>query len=278
MARLSENGLLVQWLPLYQLHEDDLRLVLRTFVASVPEPYVFLAGPDAILVGSLTPLRLSAARLERALASPAAGELRSHGLATPGRLLGLLAAGPDACRRLASEGDLNTDDRLLLELRSGWHEAGDPAASQEFLTSLPADPRALLDGPADAAFETELGAARAFRDAMAAWTRADFLDAADRFRAIAATEPGNDLARRMRDEADVEDAFALLAAGRKDDAAAVARDVASREGIEEFLALEAAEVLERAGAYDEATEIVVSYLRFGGSPRTQRLTERLRAR
>ena len=51
---------------------SPLRHSLRTFARAVPHPYVFLAGRDALLVGTNTPLRLPLDRLGRALASPAA--------------------------------------------------------------------------------------------------------------------------------------------------------------------------------------------------------------
>lgn len=271
VARLSPEGFLVSWLPLYEMHPDDLRLALRTFCEAVPFPYVFLAGGDALLVGSPTPLALDPARLSRALASDAGAALRAFGFGRPGRLLGLLALDPAGCRALAGEGPLNTDDRLLLELRAGWREADDPAAAYDLFTSIPADPRALLAGEPDAAFEKDLGRAARFEAAMAAWVRWALPEAVNRFADLAAAEPGNDLVRRMRDEATAELSKALLAAGNPREAAATARALAAREDADPILRLDAAEVLRKTGADDEARAIAAPYAAAHAWPRARRL-------
>lgn len=270
-ARLSPEGILCQWLPLYQMHVDEVRLVLRTFAASVPYPYVFLVGGDALLVGSRTPIRLDAALLANAMTVQGAASLRAWGLATPGRLLGLLALDPDGCRAVAGPGELNTDDRLLLELRCGWREGNDPAAAYALLTSHPADPRTLLSGPLDAAFEADLERARELRTALGAWVAWDAEEAYRRFGRLAALEPGNLLASRLRDEAEIEVARGLLRAGRSEEAAGLARSTASRAGVETILRLDAAELLVRAGAVEEGKAIAAPYAAAHPWPRARRL-------
>jgi spermidine synthase len=271
MARLSPEGVLVQWLPLYQLHVEDLRLALRTFAAEVPHPYVFLAGRDALLVGTRGPLRLSLPRLARAVGADAARDLRDDGLASAGALLSLLVLDPAGVRAVAGEGEMNTDDRLLLELRSGWREAGDEGAALALLTSRPADPRSLLDGPPDAAFEAGLAEGALLAGAAGAWVRGDLAAAAEGFAGIAERDPGNGFARRMRDEADIERALDLLERGRPATAAALARAVAARPGVEPIRLLDAAEVLSRAGRPGEARAIALPWARAKGWPRAIRL-------
>jgi hypothetical protein len=274
MRRLSPEGLLVQWLPLYQLHVEDFRLVLRTFAASVPCPYVFLAGHDALLVGSREPLRLPLPRLQRALASAGADGLRTEGLGSPGALLALLALDPEGCRAAAGEGEINTDDRLLLELRSGWREAGDETAAYDLLASRPADPRSLLEGPTDAAFEAGLRDGSRLAEALAAWVQGRLAVAAARFADVAGRDPGNELARLMRDEVDMERAWDRLDAGNDAAAARMARRVAAREGVHAVHRLDAAEILARTGSPEEARAIAVPYALREAWPRAKRLAER----
>ena len=273
MRRLSEDGLLVQWLPLYALHEDDLRLALRTFAASVPFPYVFLAGRDALLVGCRTPLRIPRDRLARALAAEAAAPLRADGLGTPGALLALLALDPEGCRAVAGEGDINEDDRLLLELRGGWREKGDETAAQTLLNSERADPRTLLEGDPGPGFEAELRSGRRLRAALAAWVSGWHVRAAGRFADAAADDPANELARILRDESELERAWQLLDRGDRDGAAGLARAVAARTGVAPIRRMDAAEILSRAGARDEARAIARPYAESHGWPRARRLAE-----
>jgi len=273
VERLSPDGLLVQWLPLYHLHVDEMRLVLRTFGEAVPHPYLFLAGRDALLVGTRSPLQLDLARLREALAAEPAAPLVEEGLGTPGRLLGLLALDPEGLRAVAGEGEVNTDDRLLLELRSGWREAGDPAAAHELLTSRPADPRMLLAGPPDAAFEQELEVTERLRHALAAWTRWEVCDAFDLFEDLVDDHPAHGLARRMREESAMACAFELLDWGRDERAAELARGLLARRDADPLLRFDAAEVLLRAGRVDEGRAAARPFAEREGWPRAVRLAE-----
>jgi len=61
--RLNDDGVLVQWLQIYQLSTDSLRSVLATFHETFPHVLVFRVegawkGKDLLLVGSKTPLTL----------------------------------------------------------------------------------------------------------------------------------------------------------------------------------------------------------------------------
>ncbi len=271
MRRLSPEGVLVQWLPMYQLHVDDFRLALRTFARTIPCPYVFLAGPDALLVGSATPLRLPLERLERAARSEAAAGLRAQGLAGAGALLSLLALDPEGCRAVAGDGELNTDDRLLLEFRSGRREVGNEPAAYELLRSRPVDPRTLLDGPADDRFDADLAEAERVLAAMAAWVRGDLGMAVRRFAGLAARPDASELVRRMRDEAEVERAWELVEGGEMEAAALLARGLAARAGTESVHRLDAAEVLLRVGAVEEARAVARPLAEGPGLPRARRL-------
>lgn len=62
-SRLTEDGVFVQWLQIYQLSNDGLRSVLATYKSVFPHVLVFRVngatkGKDLLLVGSRTPLTL----------------------------------------------------------------------------------------------------------------------------------------------------------------------------------------------------------------------------
>jgi spermidine synthase len=77
---LEPHGLFVQWLPLYQLDDVALRVIVRTFIDVFPEAHAMLAlynveTPALGLIGSVEPPSLDLAQLESALRDPARATL-----------------------------------------------------------------------------------------------------------------------------------------------------------------------------------------------------------
>ncbi|MCA9695640.1 MAG: hypothetical protein KC636_39045, partial [Myxococcales bacterium] len=77
-ARLSDDGVFVQWLPLYQLSRDDLAAIVRAFLEVFPEhAHAFLGfynveTPPLALVGSRVPVVVDPARVQSFGARPSA--------------------------------------------------------------------------------------------------------------------------------------------------------------------------------------------------------------
>ena len=72
-ARLNDDGILVQWLQIYQLSTDSLRSVMATFHETFPYVLVFRVqgawqGKDLLLVGSKTPISLE--RIKERIVDP----------------------------------------------------------------------------------------------------------------------------------------------------------------------------------------------------------------
>lgn len=115
--RLAEGGLFCQWLPLHQLDENMLRIIVRTFLEVFPEGQAWLLrfnvdAPVLGLVGSPAPRRYGPDWVERRLPDPAlAGELKKLALADSVRFFGNFLAGPERLRGFAGDAALNTDDR-----------------------------------------------------------------------------------------------------------------------------------------------------------------------
>jgi spermidine synthase len=117
---LTEGGLFAQWLPLYQLDEPNLKVVIRTFLAVFEEVHSFLAiynaqTPALALIGRVPSepddvLRVDLERLEQRLAEPV-----YRGLLEPQEMLGAYMLSRDALADFAGEGKLNRDlDPILL--------------------------------------------------------------------------------------------------------------------------------------------------------------------
>ncbi len=154
---LRPGGLFCQWLPLYQLGEHDLKVVVRTFQSVFPEAHAFLGihnprTPSLALVGRVPTaerpqLRLDRARLQPLFArqSPLTGTI-----SVPRDLLASYMADGTALKDWAGEGPLNTDlhPRIMFDAPVAAY-ADDPELGARNLASVldlrPADPTVLFD-------------------------------------------------------------------------------------------------------------------------------------
>jgi spermidine synthase len=117
-GRLSENGIFCQWLPLYQMDLDLMRLIVRTFLDVFPEGSAFIAHhsltqPIIGLVGGRQAIQVAPDTVSRRVMSRPllAGQLRSVGLSNIYTLLGCYLADGRQLRQFAGPGPLNTDDQ-----------------------------------------------------------------------------------------------------------------------------------------------------------------------
>ena len=123
-ARLDDNGVFCQWLPLHQLDLGTLRSIVRSFRAAFPGGWALLANngletPTIGLVGRRgdKPFDLPALQARIAAAQPHV-PLVALGIEDDFALLGEFIAGPRALARFAGEADANTDDRPVVAYRA----------------------------------------------------------------------------------------------------------------------------------------------------------------
>jgi spermidine synthase len=113
---LRPGGIFCQWLPVHQMGEESLRMIVRTFLDVFPESHAWLLRfnvevPVIGLVGGLHPFRFDPGWIEkRSPAEPLHAELRALGLADSLRFFGHWLAGPRELRSWSGDGVLNTDD------------------------------------------------------------------------------------------------------------------------------------------------------------------------
>lgn len=176
-ARLAPDGLFGQWMPLYQLDPETLRVICRTFLAvfdeahvllgiyNVEQPAVVLVGRDPARAGGT--LALDMDTLSRRLQAPVYREL----LMDPADFLGAYLLDGPGLERFAGSGGINSDlmprvstqaprsayeesttrgrDNLLelLEARQplpdGFITAADPRAAASLRAEATADAEAL---------------------------------------------------------------------------------------------------------------------------------------
>jgi spermidine synthase len=118
-ARLSEGGILQQWVQLHHIRRRELGAIVRTLRSVFDHAALFVGGAQGILVASERPLVASAARLERLSGEPRiAATLGGASLAD---LFDELVASDDDLDRLARDAEadggsiVSTDDNLYLE-------------------------------------------------------------------------------------------------------------------------------------------------------------------
>jgi spermidine synthase len=114
--RLAPGGLFCQWLPLYQLDEEMLRVIARTFLEIFPDAEGWLLQfnvdtPVLGLVGKTEPGAYDEQWIERRLAAPALETgLKKLALADSIRFFGCLVADAQMLWTFAADAPSNTDD------------------------------------------------------------------------------------------------------------------------------------------------------------------------
>jgi spermidine synthase len=119
LERLAPEGIMCQWLPLYELSGEDVRSVVNTFRTAFPEVMIWLTHYDAILIGSRSHIRLNEEDLDRKIALPGINEdLTKVMMGSSFDILSHFVAGTDGAKNYSTGGIINTDDNLYLEFSS----------------------------------------------------------------------------------------------------------------------------------------------------------------
>ena len=139
-SRLSEQGVFVQWLQMYQLSTESLRSVLATYVQVFPHVQVYRVGgvrqgKDLLLVGSMHSLN-TPSLLARDLEPRAVRELLRINISPDEPLRSWFVCDESRLRPAVGGARINTDDNMhiettvpreafrpLLQTNAGWIEA-----------------------------------------------------------------------------------------------------------------------------------------------------------
>ena len=119
-ARLSDDGVWVQWVQIYQLSTESLRSVLATYQKVFPHVLVFRVGgfsngKDLLLVGSNRPLNLD--RLTERFSDPRmAAELARVDLKSEADIRGWYVCDETRLGPAVAGAKINTDDNMHIEM------------------------------------------------------------------------------------------------------------------------------------------------------------------
>ncbi|HEY3174890.1 MAG TPA: fused MFS/spermidine synthase [Candidatus Polarisedimenticolia bacterium] len=202
-SRLAPSGLLCQWIQLYGMDVDSVKVLLRTFATVFPHRMVFKGSVgDILILGGADPIRLDLERISARMApTRVSADLARVKVFSPEDLLArfrmgdadfdaFVGAGPE--RPLVESGPLNTDDNAYIEFAAARslfrddYQANDVEISKMPTTVLPhlvvPDPRA--EGPG--------GTVALLVRLAARLTRANLLERADALldAATALDDPG----------------------------------------------------------------------------------------
>jgi spermidine synthase len=131
--RLTEEGVMCQWMPIYELSEENLRSIVATFCDAFEYATLWQTAFDAVLIGSKVPIGVDLEALERRLRTPeVAMQLGRIGLADPLSFLAEFTMDDATLRAYAAGGILNRDDNLYLEFSSPL-SIGDPTGGDNIL-------------------------------------------------------------------------------------------------------------------------------------------------
>ena len=122
-ARLSENGLAVQWLPFHLLSDAELKMTARTFMQVFPHTTLWLSPLKyhGLLVGSSQPLRIDMQVLRRKLQRPdVQREVSRVGVLNPFDFLSGFVMGEEDLRQYVAGARVNTDNHPYLEFTPAW--------------------------------------------------------------------------------------------------------------------------------------------------------------
>lgn len=118
LARLQTNGLMAQWVQIYDTSDETFNLVLRTFTSAFP--YVSIWHPtmsDLILIGSAEPYKVDLEALERRFSEPSVkADLERVDITQLSVLLAReIVSQPNGLFVASAEGPVHSDFRPVLE-------------------------------------------------------------------------------------------------------------------------------------------------------------------
>lgn len=115
-ARLTEHGVLCQWVPFHLLTPEDARMIVRTFLEVFPNASLWMVRNTGLLVGTVEPVALDPRELATRMEEPrVSADLARLGFRTADDLLGSCALDADGLRAFSADAPVMTDDHPYLE-------------------------------------------------------------------------------------------------------------------------------------------------------------------
>jgi spermidine synthase len=121
--KLKKNGYVSFWMPMYLLSTRDYKTIIKTFQSVFPYVTIWYVNNAieaySIVIGRNEPITIDVAQLKRKLKDPQlAGDLAQIDVLDENDILSYFMMGPDKVRQFVQDGDINSDDYPIIELRA----------------------------------------------------------------------------------------------------------------------------------------------------------------
>jgi spermidine synthase len=114
--RLNPGGIICQWLPLYELTDENLKSVVRTIRENFAYTMIWVTHYDAEIIASNSPLLINEQELEQRISAwQVLGDMRQIKMGSAEDFLSYFVMGTEGTRAYSRGGRINTDDNLYLE-------------------------------------------------------------------------------------------------------------------------------------------------------------------
>ena len=121
---LNPGGIICQWLPVYELSEENLQTVVKSFRQNFKHSMIWLTHVDAELIGSNSPIVIDESKLEERIKEPEVmRDLDQVKMGSAEDFLSYFIMGNEGSTSYSEKGIVNTDDNLYLEF-SAPHSIG----------------------------------------------------------------------------------------------------------------------------------------------------------
>lgn len=120
-SRLNKGGLYCQWVQLYGLDPDVLRMIIRTFSSVFPETTIWQSNPaDILLIGSSEiPIEFDYLQIAKRLSKTNSSDIRAYlHIFDPLDFLSYFVTGRQGVEKLSADAAVNTDNLPLLEFEA----------------------------------------------------------------------------------------------------------------------------------------------------------------
>ncbi|MFQ5480042.1 MAG: fused MFS/spermidine synthase [Thermodesulfobacteriota bacterium] len=115
-AHLKKDGIISQWIPLYNLSVEDVRLMVRTFQSVFPHTSIWLANTDIFMIGSPEELTVDYDVIKAKLNMPNIKKLLSDiDLEDPVEFMTTFLMNEDMVAKYAGTGAVMTDNNPVVE-------------------------------------------------------------------------------------------------------------------------------------------------------------------
>lgn len=160
--KITDDGMVVVWMPLAGLSEDAFKVALRSFYKVFPEMEVFYMNNEPthyiLLIGTKGPLKVDANLIKERLKNPAVKkDLAEIKLDSAEKILSCFIVGREKLGELLKGKTLNTEDFPYLEFESPRYGYGDKPLldNLDLLYKFREDPARIVESP-DPQFKASL--------------------------------------------------------------------------------------------------------------------------